>query len=104
MFHTWEDDCRLYSNLSIRHSQTLSQSVYEILEEIFKNTNNIGNTNLEDFNMPKITNYNYNEDTTVTTIEWSDGTKTTVHAEHPDTADPYTGFCGSLCQKSFRKR
>lgn len=51
--------------------------------------------------MPNITNYNYNEDTAVTTIEWSDGTKTIVHAEHPDTADPYTGFVTACAKKAF---
>lgn len=54
-----------------------------------------------DMSTPKITNYNYNEDTAVTTIEWSDGTKTTVHAEHPDTADPYTGFVTACAKRAF---
>lgn len=51
--------------------------------------------------MLNITNYNYNEDTAITIIEWSDGTKTTVHAEHPDTADPYTGFVTACAKKAF---
>ena len=67
------------------------------IEDFFKNHNNKG----DNFTMPKITNYNYNEDTAVTTIEWSDGTKTTVHAEHPDTADPYTGFVTACAKKAF---
>lgn len=50
--------------------------------------------------MPKITNYTYNEDTAVTTIKWSDGTKTTVRAENPDTADPHTGFMAAYAKKA----
>lgn len=50
--------------------------------------------------MPNITNYTYNEDTAVTTIEWSDGTKTTVRAENPDTADPHTGFMAAYAKKA----
>ena len=66
------------------------------INKFFKNTTNKGN-----FNMPKITNYKYTEDTAITTIEWSDGTKTTVHAEHPETADPYTGFVAACAKKAF---
>ena len=50
--------------------------------------------------MPDIVDYNYNEDTTVTTIEWSDGTKTTVRAENPDTADQHTGFMAAYDKKA----
>ncbi len=50
--------------------------------------------------MPKITNYAYNEDTAVTTIKWSDGTKTTVRAENPDTADQHTGFMAAYAKKA----
>lgn len=51
-------------------------------------------------NIPKITNYNYNEDTTVTTIKWSDGTKTTVRAEFPDTASQWEGFMAAYAKKA----
>lgn len=51
-------------------------------------------------NIPKITSYNYNEDTTVTTIEWSDGTKTTVRAEFPDTASQWEGFMAAYAKKA----
>jgi FAD/FMN-containing dehydrogenase len=54
----------------------------------------------EDIGMPNITNYTYNEDTAVTTIEWSDGTKTTVRAENPDTADQHTGFMAAYAKKA----
>lgn len=50
--------------------------------------------------MPDIVGYKYNENTTVTTIKWSDGTKTTVHAENPDTADPHTGFVTAYAKKA----
>lgn len=66
------------------------------INKFFKNTTNKG-----DFNMPNITNYKYTEDTAVTTIEWSDGTKTTVRAEYPDTASPYTGFVTACAKKAF---
>lgn len=65
----------------------------ELLNKItFKGDNDI---------MPSITNYKYTEDTAVTTIEWSDGTKTTVRAEYPDTASPYTGFVTACAKKAF---
>lgn len=50
--------------------------------------------------MPDIIGYKYNENTAVTIIEWSDGTKTTVRAENPDTADPYTGFVAAYAKKA----
>ena len=52
-------------------------------------------------NIPNIVNYKYTEDTAVTTIEWSDGTKTTVRAEYPETASPYTGFVTACAKKAF---
>lgn len=50
--------------------------------------------------MPDIVGYKYNENTAVTTIKWSDGTKTTVHAENPDTADPHTGFVTAYAKRA----
>lgn len=50
--------------------------------------------------MPSITKYTYNEETTVTTINWSDNTKTIVRAEYPETADPYTGFVTAYAKKA----
>lgn len=56
--------------------------------------------NFLNVSMPDIINYNYNEDTTVTTIEWSDGTKTTVRAEFPDTASQHEGFMVAYAKKA----
>lgn len=80
----------------------------EILKEVSKSLPKAINQQMytvknnfkEDIGMPKITNYAYNEDTAVTTIEWSDGTKTTVRAENPDTADPHTGFMAAYAKKA----
>lgn len=57
----------------------------------------------ENFNigMPDIVDYNYNEDTTVTTIWWSDGTDTKVRAEHRDTASQHEGFKSACAKKAF---
>lgn len=55
---------------------------------------------MENNKMPDITNYTYNETTAVTTIEWSDGTKTTVRAEDPSTANGYTGFVAAYAKKA----
>lgn len=87
-------------NVSPNSLTPLSQSGKFIWREIIDRINKY--IDKEDKNtMPNITNYNYNEDTAVTTIEWSDGTKTTVHAEHPDTADPYTGFVTACAKRAF---
>lgn len=50
-------------------------------------------------NMPNIKNYTYNPEIALTTIEWADGTKTTVRAENPNTADQYTGFVTAVAKK-----
>lgn len=52
-------------------------------------------------NMPDIVDYNYNEDTTVTTIWWSDGTDTKVRAEYQDTASQHEGFKSACAKKAF---
>ncbi len=49
--------------------------------------------------MPNIINYTYNSEIALTTIEWTDGTKTTVRAENPNTADQYTGFVTAVAKK-----
>ena len=36
-----------------------------------------------------------------TTVEWMDGTKTTVRAEDPEKATPYCGFTAALAKKIF---
>ena len=36
-----------------------------------------------------------------TTVEWSDGTKTTAHAENEETANPYCGFCACVVKKLY---
>lgn len=50
--------------------------------------------------MPNITNYTYTPRIGLTTIEWSDGTKTTVRAEEPAKADQYTGFVTAYAKKA----
>lgn len=50
--------------------------------------------------MPNITNYTYAPHIGLTTIEWSDGTKTTVRAEDPENADQYTGFVTAYAKKA----
>lgn len=55
---------------------------------------------MENNKMPDITNYVYNATTAVTTIEWSDGTKTTARAEDPSTANSYTGFVTAYAKKA----
>lgn len=50
--------------------------------------------------MPNIKNYTYNDEIGLTTIEWSDGTKTTVRAEDPAKADQYTGFVTAYAKKA----
>ena len=56
----------------------------------------------EDFTMkmPNIKNYTYIDHIGLTTIEWSDGTKTTVRAENPAHADQYTGFVTAYAKKA----
>lgn len=56
----------------------------------------------EDFTMkmPNIKNYTYIDHIGLTTIEWSDGTKTTVRAENPAYADQYTGFVTAYAKKA----
>lgn len=50
--------------------------------------------------MPDIVDYNYNTTTAVTTIKWSDGTKTSVRAEDPNTANQYSGFVAAYAKKA----
>lgn len=50
--------------------------------------------------MPEIIDYNYNENTAVTNIKWSDGTKTSVRAEDPNTANQYSGFVAAYAKKA----
>ena len=50
--------------------------------------------------MPNIKNYTYIDYIGLTTIEWSDGTKTTVRAENPARADQYTGFVTAYAKKA----
>ena len=56
----------------------------------------------EDFTMKmlNIKNYTYIDHIGLTTIEWSDGTKTTVRAENPAYADQYTGFVTAYAKKA----
>ncbi len=63
--------------------------------EIFCNL--LGGNNMT---MPNIVNYTYNPEIALTTIEWADGTKTTVRAENPNMADQYTGFVTAVAKKA----
>lgn len=42
-----------------------------------------------------------NADNGYTTVEWSDGTTTSVSAEDPYTATPYGGFCACVAKKLY---
>lgn len=66
----------------------------------FKNITSKKISRMENNKMPDIINYNYNATTAVTTIEWSDGTKTTARAEDPSTANGYTGFVTAYAKKA----
>lgn len=48
-------------------------------------------------NTPTIKDYIYQNGYTI--ITWSDGTKTTVKAENPETADQFTGFAAAVAKK-----
>ena len=43
----------------------------------------------------------FTENGRTTTVEWMDGTKTTVRAEDPEKAAPYCGFTAALAKKIF---
>lgn len=75
------------------------QQFSEALGNAFKNITSKINR-MENNKMPDIINYTYNETTAVTTIKWSDGTKTTVRAEDPSTANGYTGFVAAYAKKA----
>lgn len=65
-------------------------------------TKKVGVIEWKDFTMkmPNIKNYTYIDHIGLTTIEWSDGTKTTVRAENPARADQYTGFVTAYAKKA----
>lgn len=50
--------------------------------------------------VPNITDYSYNEEIGLTTIKWSDGTKTIARAENPEKADKFTGFMTAYAKKA----
>lgn len=75
------------------------QSFSEAAGNAFKNITSKINR-MENNKMPDITNYSYNETTAVTTIEWSDGTKTVARAEDLSTASQYTGFVTAYAKKA----
>lgn len=61
----------------------------------------IATMNITDFiRTPDIINYTYTPHIGLTTIEWSDGTRTTVRAEDPAKADQYTGFVTAYAKKA----
>lgn len=49
--------------------------------------------------IPEIKKVSYN--TTITTIHWSDGTKTIVRCGQGENFDKYTGFMAAVCKKLF---
>lgn len=51
--------------------------------------------------MPNIISHKYLEKSGTTIIEWSDGTKTSVTAENPETADKYVGFEMAIAKKAM---
>lgn len=50
--------------------------------------------------VPNIIDYSYNEEVGLTTIKWSDGTKTIARAENPEKADKFTGFMTAYAKKA----
>lgn len=50
--------------------------------------------------VPNIVDYSYNEEVGLTTIKWSDGTKTIARAENPEKADKFTGFMTAYAKKA----
>ena len=48
-----------------------------------------------------ITNYNYNSDTGVTTLYWSDKTQTSVTADPDTEPNEFVGFCAACAKKLF---
>lgn len=50
--------------------------------------------------VPNIIDYSYNEEVGLTTIKWSDGTKTIARAENPKKADKFTGFMTAYAKKA----
>lgn len=50
--------------------------------------------------VPNIIDYSYNEEIGLTTIKWSDGTKTIARAENPEKADKFTGFMTAYAKKA----
>lgn len=71
----------------------LSENIFKAMQE----NRNKSNNNMK---MPDIKNYTYNNEIGLTTIEWSDGTKTTTRAENILTADCYTGFVTAYAKKA----
>lgn len=83
-YFTWDERCLALEPKSSSHFTITSISGLEI----------------RPLRMPNIKNYTYTPHIGLTTIEWSDGTKTTVRAENPARADQYTGFVTAYAKKA----
>lgn len=66
---------------------------------VIENTNPDKNSKFK-INGPKPKNIWFT-DGGYTTVEWFDGTKTTVKAEDPDTASDFAGFCCAMAKKMY---
>lgn len=53
------------------------------------------------YTIPEINNVVHNEEKGSTTINWSDGTKTTVRVMADERYDKYNGFCAAVMKKLF---
>lgn len=53
------------------------------------------------YSVPEIQSVVHNQDKGSTTINWADGTKTTVHVIEGSAYDKYNGFCAAVMKKLF---
>lgn len=79
-------------------SKRAIKTITTTTDDFFKEITAMNITDL--IRTPDIINYTYTPHIGLTTIEWSDGTKTTVRAEDPAKADQYTGFVTAYAKKA----
>ena len=79
-------------------SKRALKTITTTTDDFFKEVATMNITDL--IRTPDIINYTYTPHIGLTTIEWSDGTKTTVRAEDPAKADQYTGFVTAYAKKA----
>ena len=96
---SWEDDDPKLKDIIEHVDSTKPVSVTNntSIDEVLAKLTDIAT----DKSMPTIVDYDYNPKVGVTTISWSDGTKTTVRAEQPRKADAYTGFVTAVAKKAM---